>query len=590
MNIFFIKSSNDQFEKLVQQVGNLAKLKAFTDEASLILSLASCDAVLLDMDYDPKKSEKIIKSIRKSDIVKPIMVLCNSLIGDKLKKHQNSRYAADIYLTFPMDLEVLAMMIEASMNSHGPTDTKTFSLDLNGLSDVELSESEDIVSSDEFSHELDLSDDSPEISIHEDEPPFRIDEDVTMGAMDLSDLSEATRVVGGDESFSARGSESDEDDESLDSIEFSIGGDEPFSEEATDDILEKTSSVSNDELDAVKPAKNENNQLAQDFSDDSAAGLEFSFDAGLEVEEEVEGDFNTPSNMDVVVEEEEDDFQTKLREIDELLKDDTSANLMEQQLEGDDQDDYIEESLALNQEKEESEDFTFGSSKKDDSQNFEYSGSLASEHKEYRANHDGELLRLAETIKSLRLDRDELLKKVQAFEQKEHLFQDNLLSVRAELDEKKIENSILKKRHSQKVEDLNLKIELLTDKRMVLETKNKQFEEEFLKLRKDKMLDVNKVRSRERELEGKLELLRKDAEIQVRNRDQKILELKRRIDTLEFDIESSHIKERKSFADQVLLENKMNKVISTLRSAIGQLEEDTPDDKRRKKVKNNLDV
>ena len=65
-----------------------------------------------------------------------------------------------------------------------------------------------------------------------------------------------------------------------------------------------------------------------------------------------------------------------------------------------------------------------------------------------------------------------------------------------------------------------------------------QFENEYENLNRKVRVDITKVKSRENELEGKLEMLRSDADIQIRNRDQKILELKRKIDTLEFDNES----------------------------------------------------
>ena len=50
------------------------------------------------------------------------------------------------------------------------------------------------------------------------------------------------------------------------------------------------------------------------------------------------------------------------------------------------------------------------------------------------------------------------------------------------------------------------------------------------------------------------------------------------------------MKEKQSLTDQSVLETKMNKVITTLRSAIGQLEDESAIDERRKKMKKNLDV
>ena len=147
----------------------------------------------------------------------------------------------------------------------------------------------------------------------------------------------------------------------------------------------------------------------------------------------------------------------------------------------------------------------------------------------------------------------------------------------------------LKKRYSKEIEDIKFRLDLATDKKDVLSAKNKQYEHEFEKLRREKKVDVNRVRARERELEEKLELLKRDTEVQIRNRDHKILELKRRIDTLEFDIENAHLRERKKTNDNDLLEDRMDKVIKTLRTVIGQLEDDSTDD-RHKLIKKNLDV
>ena len=213
-----------------------------------------------------------------------------------------------------------------------------------------------------------------------------------------------------------------------------------------------------------------------------------------------------------------------------------------------------------------------------------------SEHREFQRSHEDELIRLGETINSLRQDRESLLERIMTLEGAQNAEKKDFLSLRAELDEKKIEIGIIKKRYSEQIEDLNIKLDLVENKKEVLSEKNKRFQEEFEKLKLHNKTDLSKVRYRERELEQQLELLRGDAEVQVQNRDHKILELKRRIDTLEFDIENSQFNERKSVDDQGQLEEKMNKVIKTLRTAIGDLEGETPTNIRERLIKKNLDV
>ena len=213
-----------------------------------------------------------------------------------------------------------------------------------------------------------------------------------------------------------------------------------------------------------------------------------------------------------------------------------------------------------------------------------------SDHNAYMQHHGEELTRYGETIKNLREEREDLLSQITKVEDKNEVLRRDQLDMKSELDEKKIELSIVKKRHEKQVEELKYHLDVSNDRREVLEEKNKQFEKEYEHLNRKIKVDLNKVRSRERDLENKLEMLRADAELQIRNRDQKILELKRKIDTLQFDVESIQVQERKVASNSHQLEDKMQKVIRTLRRAIGDLEEDGSSIRSIEEIKKNLDV
>ncbi len=209
---------------------------------------------------------------------------------------------------------------------------------------------------------------------------------------------------------------------------------------------------------------------------------------------------------------------------------------------------------------------------------------------DYKKHYDEELFRLGETIKSLRQDREILMEKLQDFEQKENSEHKDFLGLQAQLDEKKVELEVIKKRYNNQLEDLKIRVDVLSDKKNILEQQNSELKERYQKLSVDKKVDMNKIRHRERELEEKLEMLRSDAEIQIKNRDMKILELKRRIDTLEFDIEAASAKKSEAEVSASELEDKMSNVIKTLRSAISQWEDEDALELRRKLLKDNLDV
>ena len=103
------------------------------------------------------------------------------------------------------------------------------------------------------------------------------------------------------------------------------------------------------------------------------------------------------------------------------------------------------------------------------------------------------------------------------------------------------------------------------------------------KLEQRVRIDFNQVKQREKELESKLEMLSVDVDSQVQSRDQKILELRRKIDGLEFNMENISIKEKKTQEDKRKLEDKLNKMMKTLRHSMKNLEDDidqSPDERQ----------
>ena len=213
---------------------------------------------------------------------------------------------------------------------------------------------------------------------------------------------------------------------------------------------------------------------------------------------------------------------------------------------------------------------------------------ISQDHKQYVQTHDEELIRLGETIHHLREDRENLLNRIAQIEANKDEKKYDFLNLQALLDEKKIELTVVRKRIESQNDELKTKLDMSLDRRAFLEKQNKNFALEIEKLSKQKRFDMSRIHQRERELEEKLEMLRKDAEIQLRNRDQKILELKRRIDSLEFDIETSRAKEVNSVTEQLGLEEKMDSVMKTLRNAIGQLEDDQSEFEKQQLIKKNL--
>lgn len=412
----------------------------------------------------------------------------------------------------------------------------------------------------------------------------------------------------------------DEESEA-DGVEFNLSKDEdeltrPI-ENLQAELKEKTKEEESLEL---SNTESDNIEIGIDLSaGDSTGDEEISLAAeGSEADEsEIEGEF------DLFDDDDEgfsplDDLKTKILEIDAILAQDNEENSKDENIgtmtetkldESGARDEFsfeVDEAEAQSEDEpfeewksEETTANTTGNDREIEQHHFNheesYSESSSSEvsgheFKLYKQGHEDELIRLSETIKSLRLDRDQLLEKVENLENSLDSQRNNHLSIQAALDEKKIEIEIIKKRFQKKVEDLSIKLELVENKKDILEEENKVYSSELLSIQKEKKMNVSRVRMRERELEEKLELLKKDTDVQIRNRDLKILDLKRKIDSLEFDIEAAYTKEKQSSVKQHVIEEKMNKVIRTLRTVIGQVEEESLLEERKKLIKKNMDV
>lgn len=208
-------------------------------------------------------------------------------------------------------------------------------------------------------------------------------------------------------------------------------------------------------------------------------------------------------------------------------------------------------------------------------QKFEYRSFVQNKqaHDDIIAHHDNEIVKLSATIRNLREDRDKLLHQISSLEEERDRLKQENITHKADLDDSKIENSILKKRFAREREVLEYDLKLTQDKLLASQERNKEHEFELRNLDRKVQVDLKKIRQRENELEGKLELLKSDAESQILNREQKIVELKRRIDTLEFDMESMGKIEKQSKENSVLLEEKLDRVMKTLKLAMKMLDD-----------------
>lgn len=99
--------------------------------------------------------------------------------------------------------------------------------------------------------------------------------------------------------------------------------------------------------------------------------------------------------------------------------------------------------------------------------------------------------------------------------------------------DKKVEIEILQN----DVNELRFQMKAKSDKARVLEAKMREATEETERLKDRVRGDIRKIRVREKELENRLEIMKRDSEALIAARENKIIELKRKLDLFEFNMD-----------------------------------------------------
>lgn len=451
---------------------------------------------------------------------------------------------------------------------------------------------------------------------------FDLNDDIGLDLSDGSEVEETPAEDSGmdldlDDSFSLDDSESTSLEASDDGedIGFSLDDSAPEATDLGDDLS------LDDETPSLDFAVDDSEDVSLDFGSDDSVDLGGDDEDGLSLSLEEEDSLDLGADIDL-----SDDAKEKLKEIDAIMdldasqvgitmdlsqtedlgfsledNDDNSLDLGGETSDSDIETSLVSDELDLgsinfsNEEEEEvaapvQEEKNKKKPKEVKETREAYDGGMGKELKEISGAYSGEMERMQATISNLRVDREELLSKIQKLEEDKVLQNRQTLTMRAELDEKKIELSIIRKKNNDEISELKDRMKLFEEKKMILEEKNRIMAAELDKSAHKNKIDVKKVQMRERELEQKLELLKADSESQIRHRDLKILELKRKLDAMEFDIESISVQEKRSVESRFELEDKLDKAIKTLRNAITVLEDESDKSGTLEALKKNIDM
>ena len=419
------------------------------------------------------------------------------------------------------------------------------------------------------------------------------DEDLDLAEADIGE-SDSSGDTYGDLSLSVEDEVETSFEENSEAIIEDLGelSFSQFSDEPEKDVQIKEEPVP--PLDLSAPISFQMEEDPGKSKEDSAIALNF--------EDELSLNFDIGEQVEFDAAELSDDAKQKLQEIDEIMDLDASNVKIKNSLQIDRN---VDEPLVSDDMDLSSIDFTDDvilkkRGSKDESVNKKkrdaiddrgtQEAKLGRDLKEISGAYSGEMERMLATISNLRIDREELLLKIEKLEEDKLFHSRQTLTSRAEIDERRIELTIIRKKLNDEINDLRDRLKVHDEKRLILEEKNRILLQELDKSAQKNKIDVKKVQMRERELEQRLELLKSDSETQIRHRDLKILELKRKIDAMEFDVESITQQEKRSVESRFELEDKLEKAIKTLRTAINVLEDETDRTDALNALKKNIDM
>ena len=123
------------------------------------------------------------------------------------------------------------------------------------------------------------------------------------------------------------------------------------------------------------------------------------------------------------------------------------------------------------------------------------------------------------------------------------------------------------------IDELRFQNRTKSDKARVIETQMREATDEIERLKERVRTDIRKIRVREKELENKLEIVRKDSEALISARESKIMELKRKLDLLEFNMDLLQDQNAREKENSSQLRERLAKAAQVVRVAGGLLDQ-----------------
>ena len=136
------------------------------------------------------------------------------------------------------------------------------------------------------------------------------------------------------------------------------------------------------------------------------------------------------------------------------------------------------------------------------------------------------------------------------------------------------EKSLALDSYKTEIENLRFQLKTKHDKIRVMEVQVKRSADEVESLKERVRTDIRKIRVREKDLENRVEILKKDSEVLLTARESKIIDLKRKLDLTEFNLDLMQDRFEREKAKAELLNERLAKAARAMRVAGGFLDEE----------------
>lgn len=149
-------------------------------------------------------------------------------------------------------------------------------------------------------------------------------------------------------------------------------------------------------------------------------------------------------------------------------------------------------------------------------------------------------------------------------------------SQKRKIDDLERSRSAAEEELQSQVLDLNFQLKAKSDKIKLLESQLRDSKEELERFKDRVRSDIRKIRVREKELENRLEILKKDSETLISSRENKLIELKRKLDLMEFNMDLLQEQYTREKEESAKLREKLEKAAQIIKMAGGLLEPASP--------------